>query len=52
MEDFNYDCIGKEVVIKDCLMNKDICFIFNKFVSRIEFICRSKKYFFKLYFVL
>lgn len=43
MENFNYDCIGNEVVIKDCLMNQDSCFFVNDFVSRIEFICKGKK---------
>lgn len=52
MEDFNYDCTGKEAVIKDCSTNKDICPISNKFVSRTELTCRSKKHFFKSHFAL
>lgn len=43
VEYFNYDCIGNELVIKDCLMNSDICFFFNDFEGRMEFICKGKK---------
>lgn len=45
MENFNYDCTGKEAVIKDCSTNNDSCPISNKFVSRTELTCRSKKHF-------
>lgn len=45
VENFNYDCTGKEAVIKDCSTNNDSCPIYNKFVSRTELTCRSKKQF-------
>lgn len=43
MENFNYDCIGNEAVIKDCSTNQDSCPFVNDFVSRTELTCKGKK---------
>lgn len=42
IENFNYDCIGNEVVINDCLKNSYCCFLIIDFESRIEFFCKGK----------
>lgn len=46
MENFNYDCTGKEAVIKDCSTNKNSCPSKNDFLSRTELTCKGKTQFF------
>lgn len=42
MENFNYDCIGNEAVIKDCPKNYKSCPSYNDFVGRAELSCNGK----------
>lgn len=46
MENFNYDCIGNEPVIKDCSKNNNTCPSSNDFKGRTELTCKGKTQFF------